>query len=316
MDVTPDTELDLSFEHQRAVVSPWGASLRRYVVQDRDGRDLDVLWGYSGGGNKKGGQGDVLIPFPGRIAGGRYSFDGETFQLDRNDKEGPNAIHGFVRTLPWSVISQRPDRVRFSIGLEADTYASKGYPFSISIIVMYVLNSRGLSCTFEVRNEGQRPAPLGVGFHPYFSVGTERIDHATAKIPASGYLEFNQQLAPTGTIVPVEGTEWDFRTLRSIGTRRFNHCYVSLQRDALGMATVSLQHPDTERAIDVVIDEAFRAIVVYTGDAIPGAARRAFAIEPMTCATDAFNHPDWGLISLAPGKMAEGCFLIRPRFRV
>lgn len=100
IDSTPDSELSLSFGNQRVVVSPWGASLRRYFLVEANGGETDILWGYAGGGSKKGGQGDVLIPFPGRVAEGRYSFDGQALQLDRNDKEGPNAIHGFVRTLP------------------------------------------------------------------------------------------------------------------------------------------------------------------------------------------------------------------------
>ena len=68
--VTPDTELTLSFENQRAVVSPWGASLRRNFLLEEAG-ETDIVWGYLGGSRKKGGQGDVLIPFPGRIVDGR-----------------------------------------------------------------------------------------------------------------------------------------------------------------------------------------------------------------------------------------------------
>src|SRR3712207_6637802 len=77
--VAPNTEIALSFGSQRAVVSPWGASLRRYFVVDDLQQETDIVWGYSGAKNKKGGQGDVLIPFPGRIADGRYAFDGEVF---------------------------------------------------------------------------------------------------------------------------------------------------------------------------------------------------------------------------------------------
>jgi aldose 1-epimerase len=50
---------------------------------------------------------------------------------------------------------------------------------------------------------------------------------------------------------------------------------------------------------------------MYTGDAITNAARRALAIEPMTCATDAFNHPDWGLQRLEPGDSFSGRYRIR-----
>lgn len=131
--VTPDTELTLSFKNQRAVVSPWGASLRRYLLIDDGGQEMDIVWGYSGGSRKRGGQGDVLIPFPGRISNGRYSFNGRPFQLECNDKEGPNAIHGFVRNLPWQVREALANKVTCEVQLEAQTYAGRGYPFSLMV---------------------------------------------------------------------------------------------------------------------------------------------------------------------------------------
>jgi len=310
-DPTPNTEIPLSFDNQRAVVSPWGASLRRYYMVEADGGETDILWGYSGGSHKKGGQGDVLFPFPGRIAEGRYSFDGQAFQLERNDKEGPNAIHGFVRTLPWKTHRADPSCVAFDVRLDADLYGRRGYPFSLGIRVTYTLARRGLSCSFTVRNVGHQAAPVAVGFHPYFTVGTSFIDEAEAKIPGVGYLEFNERLVPTGTIVAAAGTDWDYRDYRRIGSRRFNHCYVQLERDAEGMATASLRHAASGRIIDIVMDRSFSALVVYTGDAIADAPRRALAIEPMTCATDAFNHPEWGLKRLVPEETFAGCYIVR-----
>lgn len=310
---TTDTEITLSFGNQRAVVSPWGASLRRYFLVEAGGHEVDVAWGYSGGSQKKGGQGDVLIPFPGRVAEGRYSFDGEVFQLERNDKEGPNAIHGFVRTLPWQVVGTEGSRVVFAVRLEAEQYGSKGYPFSLAIHVTYGLDDKGLSCSFDVQNAGTRTAPVGVGFHPYFTVGTGVIDEAEARIPGAGFLEFNDRLTPTGKILSATGTEWDCREFRRIGTKKFNHCYVQLARDAEGMATAALRHAGSGRVIEVTMDHSFSAIVVYTGDAIADAPRRAFAIEPMTCASDAFNHPEWGLKRLPPGERFSGRYTIRHR---
>jgi aldose 1-epimerase len=160
------------------------------------------------------------------------------------------------------------------------------------------LDGTGLSCSFAVHNVGASPAPVGVGFHPYFTVGTAAIDEAEARIPGKGYLEFNDRLTPTGTIIPAAGTEWDYREPSPVGDRRFNHCYVDLERDAQGLSRASLRHPKTGRTIELVMDRSFSAVVVYTGDAIPGAARQALAIEPMTCASDAFNHPEWGLTRL------------------
>ena len=255
----------------------------------------------------------MLIPFPGRVTEGRYSFDGQTFQLERNDKEGPNAIHGFVRTLPWEAREVQPGRVTFDISLDAETYGRRGYPFSLAIRVTYGLDHRGLSCSFAVQNVGRQAAPVGVGFHPYFTVGTHLVDGAEALIPCSGYLEFNERLAPTGKIFDVTGTAWDYRQYRSIGSRRFNHCYVDLERDEEGMATASLRHVGTRRTIDIVMDTSFSAVVLYTGDAMADTPRRALAIEPMTCATDALNHPEWGLKRLLPDERFTGRYLIRSR---
>lgn len=311
--VTPDTELGLCFHNQRAVISPWGASLRRYFLIDDSRREIDVVWGYSGGSRKRGGQGDVLIPFPGRVANGRYSFGGQPFQLDCNDKEGPNAIHGLVRSLPWHIREVLTNKVTCEVRLDAETYAARGYPFSLDIAVTYELDTPGLSCAFIVRNVGDRAAPLGVGFHPYFTVGTSLIDEAEVQIPANGYLEFNEQLAPTGTILDVKGTCWDYRRFRTIGGQRFNHCYVHLERDAEGLATATLRYAPSKRVIDIVMDSAISAVVVYTGDAIAEAPRAALAIEPMTCATDAFNHPEWGLKQLDPGEAFSGHYQVRHR---
>jgi aldose 1-epimerase len=311
--VTADTELSLSFQQQRAVVSPWGGALRRYWLLDDSGQETDIVWGYSGGNHKRGGQGDVLIPFPGRIGHGRYTFDGEQFQLECNDKEGPNAIHGFVRNLPWHVREAQANRATFDVRLDADAYAGRVYPFSLEVRVTYELDAQGLSCSFTVNNVGPRAAPVGVGFHPYFTVGTSLIDEAEVEIPGAGYLEFNERLVPTGAILNAAGTPWDSRRYREIGRQHFNHCYVQLERDAKGMATASLRHTASGRAIDVVMDSAFSAVVVYTGDAIADAPRAALAIEPMTCASDAFNHPDWGLKRLASRETFSGRYWVRHR---
>lgn len=240
-------------------------------------------------------------------------FDGRMLQLDRNDKEGPNAIHGFVRTVPWSLQHADSHRLAFGVRLDAGTYGRRGYPFTFDIGVTYLLDHRGLCCSFEVRNAGHKAAPVGVGFHPYFTVGTALVDEAQARIAGAEILEFNERLLPTGTLLPAAGSEWDYRDYRLIGHRRFNHCYVQLERDPDGMATAALRDVKSGRLVEVVIDRSFSAVVVYTGDAIADAPRRAFAIEPMTCATDAFNHPEWGLKRLVPGETFSGRYQVRHR---
>src|SRR5438067_2383078 len=98
-----EVEITLDYERLRLKVSPYGASLRGLWRETAQGTREDIITGYTGAGGKVGGQGDVLIPFPGRVRDGRYTFAGHSYQMPCNDKDGPNAIHGFLRLVPWEI---------------------------------------------------------------------------------------------------------------------------------------------------------------------------------------------------------------------
>jgi aldose 1-epimerase len=90
---------------------------------------------------------------------------------------------------------------------------------------------------------------------------------------------------------------------------KLDHCFSELLRDQDGLARVRLRPRKDSREIIVWMDGSFEYIVAFTADTVtPPDTRRAIAIEPMTCATDAFNHPGWGAIGLAPGQSLEGRF--------
>ena len=306
-----DQEITLTLGDQRAVVSNLGASLRHYFRIKEDGNQQDILWGYKGAANKQGGQGDVLIPFPSRIKNGHYKFQGQTHQMPINDREGPNAIHGFLRTVFWEFKFTEKNRVSFHTQLLAKDYAEKGYPFSLNVTLSYELSKGGLTCRFEVENIGTELAPFGIGFHPYFTVNTAHLDDAEVEIPATEYLEF-ESLVPTGKLLSVAETSLDFRKLKKIETAKFNHCFTKLIRDENGTTRAILRNPETKQRTTIWMDKTFDFLVVYTGEAIPAPfSRKAIAIEPMTCGTDAFNHEesaDWGLLKLEPGTSIHGSF--------
>ena len=298
---TPDTEITLTRGDWRLVVAPYGASLRGLSHAG-----AEVITGYSGAKGKVGGQGDVLIPFPGRVAGGRYAFMGQTYQMEKNDKETPSAIHGFLRTVLWETEQPAPDEVTFTTNLHPDTHP--GYPFALGVRVTYHLSDTGMAVAFVIENTGDTPAPAAAGFHPYFTVGSALINTSTLQVPFSATQEF-KDLLPTGTILPVEGTPLDFRQPRPLGSTVFNTCYLQPTRDPDGHLRIRLADPATGRALAVWMDAAFDYVVLYSGDPLPeDHRRRALAIEPMTCGADAFNHPEWGLASLVPGETLSGAW--------
>ena len=267
-----------------------GASLRGLT---RDG--LPVVTGYRGAANKQGGQGDVLIPFPGRVAGGRYGWDGVDYQLPITDKDGPNAIHGFVRKVDWTIESRTPSSAVFTLQFAG----AEGYPFPLGLRVALALEATGLRVDAALTNAGSVDAPVAMGFHPYFTVGSALVDGDMLTLPFSKVLEF-ERLIPTGNVLDVAAAGLDFRATRAIGQTVFNHCFCKPVRDADGLTRVRLD--GAGRSCTVWMDGAFDYCVVYTGDALPPAlARTSIAIEPMTCGSDALNHPDWGLHRLRPG---------------
>ncbi len=298
MDTTLDTEITLTHGDWQLVTAPYGASMRGLSHGG-----AEVVTGYTGAAGKVGGQGDVLIPFPGRVTEGRYTFEGQTLQMDKNDSEGPNAIHGFVRKKIWDSAATETEAVYTTEIGESD---NPGYPFALRVRVAYSLSDTGLTVSFAIENAGKTPAPVAAGFHPYFTVGSALINADTLHLPFSSYLEY-KNLVPTGRVLPVSGTPFDFQQPRPIGETVLNTCFLQPQRDADGLLRVRLSDAETQKSVTVWMDAAFDYVVLYSGDPLPdGHSRRALAIEPMTCGSDAFNHPSWGLAALAPGETLAG----------
>ena len=298
MEATPDTEIMLTHGDWQLATSPYGASLRGLT---RAG--AQVITGYTGAAHKVGGQGDVLIPFPGRVTEGRYTFEGQTLQMDKNDSEGPNAIHGFLRKKIWkSEVSESEAVYTTEIG-ESD---NPGYPFALSVQVKHTVSDAGLAVSFAIENTGRTKAPVAAGFHPYFTVGSALINADTLRVPFAAYLEY-KDLVPTGAVLPVEGTSFDFRQPRPVGDTVLNTCFLQPERDADGLLRVRLSDGETKKSVTVWMDAAFDYVVLYSGDPLPpDHSRKALAVEPMTCGSDAFNHPEWGLVVLAPGETLSG----------
>lgn len=288
--MTDPTEFELQAGDWTAVVSSHGASLRGVRYEG-----IPVVTEYRGAANKQGGQGDVLIPFPGRVAGGRYKWDGLEYQLPITDKDGPNAIHGFVRKVDWVLESRTLAAAAFTLRFGG----APGYPFPLMLRIEYSLDANGLQVDTAITNSGSHDAPVAMGFHPYFTVGSALIDTDTLRLPFNEVLEF-ENLIPTGRVLTVDEAGLDFRIGKVIGSIPFNNCFLSPNRDPDGLVRVRLNFG--LRAFTVWMDESFDYCVVYTGDALPpGVARTSIAIEPMSCGSDALNHPEWGLHRLNIG---------------
>jgi aldose 1-epimerase len=250
------------------------------------------------------GRGQLLIPWPNRIEDGSYEFGGRRHQLPLDEPERQNAIHGLVRWSAWRIAERETD----SAALEHVLHPQPGYPFSLALRVEYRLSDDGLTVRTAATNIGAETAPYGMGAHPYLSVDGGLVDVAELKVPAGTVLEANERGIPVGA-APVEGTDLDFRSARAIGATKLDHGFTALARGPDGLARVALTTDG--RQTTLWADEAYPYLMLFTGDTVPDGERRSVAVEPMTCAPNAFRSGD-GLIRLEREQTHTGTWGITP----
>ena len=289
---------------QEAVITEVGGGLRAYAVGGRD-----VIDGYAEGEMCSVARGAALLPWPNRLQDGRYEFMGQAHQSALTEPAYGNAIHGLTRWSNWTGSQTADDRVVMSLLL----HPQYGYPFTLALAIDYQLGDGGLTVQTTATNAGEEPLPCGAGHHPYLTVGTERIDDATLRIPALLRLETDDRQIPTGRLVPVEGTEYDFLEPRRIASTKLDTAYTSLVPDTNDLSRVILEAPDSGRRLTLWTDRTYQYLMVFTGDTIPQASRRrrGIAIEPMTCAPNAFRN-GLGLIALPPGQSVTSTWGLLP----
>ena len=290
-------QLVLTSGDQRAVVTEVGAGLRTYTVGDRD-----VIDGFQEGEMCPVGRGQLLLPWPNRIEDGQYEFGGSTHQTPLTEPARHNALHGLTRWVNWTVAERAPDRVVMALAL----HPQDGYPFTLRLQADYRLSGSGLSIRTTATNAGREAAPFGAGHHPYLTVGT-LIDEARLKVPALMRLEATDRLIPTGRLLPNRGTPYDFLESRPIGPLRMDTAFANLIADSDGLVRVHLEAPGGTPRVTIWMEPLYTFLMVYTADTIADRARRrrGIAIEPMTCAPNAFRSGD-GLIVLEPGQSWHG----------
>jgi aldose 1-epimerase len=278
----------------RATVTELGAGLRELVY-----REQPVIAGYEPDRLPPAGAGQLLVPWPNRVDGGRYAFCGTEFQLALTEPGHANAIHGLTRWTAWARIRQDASAVL----LRSAPHGYQGYPFCLEIDAEYRLDPQaGLHVAITATNRGSHAAPYGTGSHPYLTAGRGPVDDRELTLPAAFWLPADDRGIPSGPPAAVDGTPYDFRKTRVIGTTRLDHALTGLDRDGDGRAWVRLADGGSGSAVRLWADAGYRWLQVFTGDPLgPELRRKALAVEPMTCPPNAFVTGD-DLLVLEPGQ--------------
>ena len=285
-------QFEIARGSQHATVVEVGGGIREYAVADRS-----VLESYPRESICDGGHGSPLIPWPNRLADGRYSFDGADYQVELSEPARHNAIHGFMRWRSWRASEHTPSRVVMS----AQLHPMPGYPFALDLSIAYELNDVGLTVLTSATNVGEAACPYGTGQHPYLSPGSGSVDSCTLQLPACTRIVTDDSSGIPVRCESVDGTPFDFRNPRAIGGAQLDTGFTDLLRDEHGGTVTRLTGTDG-MCVELWMDERYRFLQVYTGDKLGQSRRRTgLAVEPMTCPSNAFQSGE-GLLRIEPGQ--------------
>jgi aldose 1-epimerase len=287
------TQHDLVCGDTSATVVEVGGTLRRCAIGG-----VEVLDGFERSECGTDYRGQTLVPWPNRLRDGRYRFGGVEHQVPLSEPARGNALHGLVGWLPFGASRAGADRVTMRQVLPPQP----GYPFALEVAIAYAVSDRGLTVTTTATNVGDADAPYGTGAHPYLRLGPGTIDGLTLQAPARSWLPSDERAIPDGRHLPVDGGPYDLRTPSPLAGRRLDTAFTDLDRDGDGRAWVELASPAEKLNVRLWMDERYPFLMLFTGDGLPDPARRrtGLAVEPMTCAPNAFQSGD-GLVVLAPG---------------
>jgi aldose 1-epimerase len=273
---------------QEATVDTSGGRAASYRVGGRDvldGIEIPAMFAF---------RGSLLAPWPNRVAGGRWSWQGRDLDLTVNDDAAGAALHGLVYDVEWSV--EQVDSASILLGY--DLPETGGYPFPLRLTVAYELGVDGLACALTATNVGSDPAPVGLGVHPYLAV-PGLLDDLVLTIAGDTVLETDE----SGRLMeprPAANSELDFRTPRQLGESNLDVAYTDLTFGADGRTEVDVQLPDGATVV-VWGGRTCRWWQVYTAHTLaPEIRRRSFAVEPMTCPPNALNTGEIDVV--APGE--------------
>ena len=203
-------------------VTNFGARVVSLWVPDKDGVHEDVVLGYNNIEKYVNNPGErflgaVVGPCANRIAGASYTIGDETYNFPKNDKE--NTLHGGMKGLDgivWDVDSVSENQIVFSV-LCLD--GQEGMPGNRKIVMTYTLTADN-EFRIDYLAETDKPTHVNISHHSFFNLkgeGNGTINDHVLCMNASRTTPITAAFVPTGEIVDVEGTPFDFREPKAIG---------------------------------------------------------------------------------------------------
>jgi len=312
-----------------ARVLDYGGIIVSLRVPDRHGRFDDVVLGYDSLPAYLRASpyfGAIIGRYGNRIAHGRFTLDGKTYTLAKNN--GPNHLHGGLKGFDKVVWDVAPFEHPDSVGLVL-RYISRdgeeGYPGTLRTTVTYTLTSAN-ELIFDYSATTDRATPVNLTQHSYFNLagdGKGDILGHVVTLNADRFTPVDSTLIPTGELKSVAGTPFDFRTPTPIGARidqddvqlrygpGYDHNFVLNKAGDAHDATFAARvyEPASGRVMEIYTTEP--GLQFYSGNFLDGTLhgkggvvyrrRYGFAMETQHY-PDSPNKPTFPSTTLRPGE--------------
>ncbi len=307
-------------------VTNYGGRIVSILVPDRKGIMRDVVLGFDNIAayqKYSSNYGATIGRYANRIAKGRFVLDGDTIQLDLNDKLGNN-MHGGEPGWAYRVF----DAVQKDSATLVLTYVSPDgeshFPGTVQVEVAYHLtDDNALDIAYTAVTD--RPTVINMTNHSFFNLSgkpsTAITDHIMW-LAADSVMTIDSTVVPTGNFIAVQGTPFDFTEAKPIGQAidsvendqiryglGYNHNWVLRSGDRV-KPVASLYSPVSGILLEILTDEP--CMQIYTGNYQDGTHigkkrvaypyRGAVCLEPQH-APDSPNHPTWPSVRLDPGQL-------------
>lgn len=329
---------------------PGGKEVHRYKLKNDKGMEVDVItYGaivtairVPGKNNEPG---DVVLGFDtleeylgdhpyfgavvgrvcNRIGKARFKLDGKIFQITAN--EGANQLHGgnkgFDKQLWTASTARTPEQVSLVMGYESHD-GEEGFPGNLLVEIEYSLNDANeLGIRFRAKTD--KPTHVNLSNHSYFNLNNCRgnIYDYELFIDSDAVCELDQESIPTGKIIKVEGTPYDFRLSLPIGDRigktglGYDINYV-LDNPSRELTRVAAMHdPDSGRTMEVLT--TLPGVQLYTSNYIKKIKGKGGLLYEKHCAVcletqyypDSANHISFPSTVLRPGEIFDEVTIYR-----
>ncbi len=306
-----------------ARITTYGAILVSLKLPDRTGVFADVNLGFDALPGYLGTHpyfGAVIGRYGNRIAKARFTVDGVEYSLPANNNG--NTLHGGIRGFDKVVWAAEPVRGADGAGVRL-SYLSKdgeeGFPGNLSVTVEYTLTeSNELRIDYEAVTD--RKTPVNLTNHAYWNLKGEGRGDVLGHVlrleaDAITAVDSAANLIPTGEILPVAGTPFDFTAPHAIGERiakvegGYDHNFVLRSGGGALALAAHVEEPESGRVLEIWTDQP--GIQLYTGNFLDGTVvgkggkayqkHFAFCLETQHF-PDSPNHPNFPSTILEPGQ--------------